>query len=973
MITASDFIKWMNIFHLTPGGGGGGDVVGPGSSVDSTIALFSGTTGKLLSDSPVSVAVSGDIVTPGRITTHLNSSTVTLPGGTILAAMIYGGVIELNAPTAGLTVPFDSATNILAAIGTPTAFSGVSFQLVNLGVFPITLQAGAGMVLNGMPTVIIGPFQTFDLNLVFTAVSPTPLCTVSGGTNLTNLNYPPQYSEGFQLFVSSLTQVIMTKGATRDSTQSYNILLPTNVTLDIAVSGVNGLDTGTVAPSTQYFIYVIADSTGVNPTRGIFSLSGSAPLLPSGYNIFALRGYIITDVSSNLEQVNLVDLVNFLPLDNPTFTGVLSGPEGIFTTLVTEAFSAKNTNLNLVYVSSSPATQTPDGSFFNPYPTISAAQASITTATPTNVFTIIVNSDITDTGQIYLSPNINVFATSPDFALNNSLDIIEDPAWATAVPGSSYSYWQNMAIYGNVAIDFSTFGSSIFPFFQFIQTFFNGSTVVINGNPNSSGFPSTSVYFYQCYISAGLQIDNCYVYGADNQWISAAYFGSGAATSCVEYYSVGDIFYSGLNFYDSNTASCSPVIQSNGTVYSTTGVLIDSGVGAVSTINVDIVGTLSNTPFSFYVDDSAGGAINATIVGSGQISSVTVTDQSTGGSQVVLTLDGAPATLNIALGTPSITYNYISSAADIDTDQGFAVEPNGPQQFSWTGDGSLGGNAYTLLAGRGAHTTGGTDNIMLGKSATTNWIGGFMFCDSTNSSGGAYFPQGNNQVIFNAAGGFGIGNNSNTGTLGPQAGFHYANYNGNDGNFLFSGAGAVVSANMNILEINPYVSANTLAIQYTGSTGTAFTVTFPSGGGTVPTLAGNQTWTGFNVYSQPIISSSVGLFATVFTLYSGSVTLAPADMIGGTIIANSVGAASFQMPTFTSFDAAMATFFNQTIPVNSLIFFTIENINAGAITLTPNTGFIILTENGAPVAAPFKSASYRAVKASSSSYTLYGS
>ncbi len=46
---------------------GGGDVVGPASSTDTAVALWDGTTGKLLMDSGVLVDASNNIVTPGRL------------------------------------------------------------------------------------------------------------------------------------------------------------------------------------------------------------------------------------------------------------------------------------------------------------------------------------------------------------------------------------------------------------------------------------------------------------------------------------------------------------------------------------------------------------------------------------------------------------------------------------------------------------------------------------------------------------------------------------------------------------------------------------------------------------------------------------------------------------------------------------------------------------------------------------------
>lgn len=51
-------------------GGGTGDVVGPASATDNAVARYSGTTGKLVQDSAVTIAdTTGDISTPGTVTT----------------------------------------------------------------------------------------------------------------------------------------------------------------------------------------------------------------------------------------------------------------------------------------------------------------------------------------------------------------------------------------------------------------------------------------------------------------------------------------------------------------------------------------------------------------------------------------------------------------------------------------------------------------------------------------------------------------------------------------------------------------------------------------------------------------------------------------------------------------------------------------------------------------------------------------
>ena len=61
-----------------------------------------------------------------------------------------------------------------------------------------------------------------------------------------------------------------------------------DLTIDIATSGANGLDTGTEA-NVWYYIWVICDGTTV---AGLLSASGTAPTMPTGYTYKALAGYV---------------------------------------------------------------------------------------------------------------------------------------------------------------------------------------------------------------------------------------------------------------------------------------------------------------------------------------------------------------------------------------------------------------------------------------------------------------------------------------------------------------------------------------------------------------------------------------------------------------------------------------------------------------------------------------------------------
>ena len=79
-----------------------------------------------------------------------------------------------------------------------------------------------------------------------------------------------------------------------DSTASFTIEWPgaSPVTADITVSGAGGLDTGVEAISTWYAVYVIADTSGVEPVDALLSLTPISPTLPAGYDIFFRMGWV---------------------------------------------------------------------------------------------------------------------------------------------------------------------------------------------------------------------------------------------------------------------------------------------------------------------------------------------------------------------------------------------------------------------------------------------------------------------------------------------------------------------------------------------------------------------------------------------------------------------------------------------------------------------------------------------------------
>jgi hypothetical protein len=82
----------------------------------------------------------------------------------------------------------------------------------------------------------------------------------------------------------------------KDSSGAVYLAESVNLTVNIGASGANGLDTGSEASGTWYYLWVIYNGTTV---AGLISASATSPTLPSGYTYKALVGAVRNDGSSD--------------------------------------------------------------------------------------------------------------------------------------------------------------------------------------------------------------------------------------------------------------------------------------------------------------------------------------------------------------------------------------------------------------------------------------------------------------------------------------------------------------------------------------------------------------------------------------------------------------------------------------------------------------------------------------------------
>jgi len=108
------------------------------------------------------------------------------------------------------------------------------------------------------------------------------------------------FISGFKMIYSSATTVQVLSGVCReDSNVAFIVYAGAPLTANITSSGAGGLDTGSEASNTWYYVYVIQ-----NPTTGtvsvLISASPTSPTMPSGYTRKRRIGSFLNSSSGNI-------------------------------------------------------------------------------------------------------------------------------------------------------------------------------------------------------------------------------------------------------------------------------------------------------------------------------------------------------------------------------------------------------------------------------------------------------------------------------------------------------------------------------------------------------------------------------------------------------------------------------------------------------------------------------------------------
>jgi len=116
--------------------------------------------------------------------------------------------------------------------------------------------------------------------------------------------FPTMYKYGFGHYNNATNpnyQIDIETGICRSDDDTTDFSTSSTITVDITQSGANGLDAGSEASWTWYYIYVIYNPT-TTTYAGLLSTSSSSPTMPSGYTKKRRIGVVINNGSSNFKQ-----------------------------------------------------------------------------------------------------------------------------------------------------------------------------------------------------------------------------------------------------------------------------------------------------------------------------------------------------------------------------------------------------------------------------------------------------------------------------------------------------------------------------------------------------------------------------------------------------------------------------------------------------------------------------------------------
>jgi hypothetical protein len=201
---------------------------------------------------------------------------------TIIAAADFGTMVRATG----------AFTQTLTAAA--TLADGFWFAFRNDSSGNCTIDPNGAELIDGAATLTIAPGATVTVH-----------CTGSAwftrGRDVTSQIGIVSSATGMTVQNTDAATVQITAGeiTLEDSSNSYMVLRSFDQSATITVSGAGGLDTGTEASNTWYYIFAIAQPGGT--ASALLSLSPTGPTMPGGYTFKALVGAVRNNASGNFQ------------------------------------------------------------------------------------------------------------------------------------------------------------------------------------------------------------------------------------------------------------------------------------------------------------------------------------------------------------------------------------------------------------------------------------------------------------------------------------------------------------------------------------------------------------------------------------------------------------------------------------------------------------------------------------------------
>lgn len=225
-----------------------------------------------------------------KITTDTSANNNTFWAGTAGGTPNVITVVDpgFNA-TDGSIINFTAlATNTGSATLNPSSFGAIPV-LKDTTAGPVSLTGGEITQTNPISVIFRASDNAFHLlnpPILSASGSTAPLC---GATGLRIVNNSSAPNTSVDITIGNVVMLTSAGAAINRSNAS--------VTINFQVNGANGLDTGTIANTSFYYIWMI--DNGAAPA-GLASLSSTAPTLPAGYTYKCRMAAIPTNGSAHL-------------------------------------------------------------------------------------------------------------------------------------------------------------------------------------------------------------------------------------------------------------------------------------------------------------------------------------------------------------------------------------------------------------------------------------------------------------------------------------------------------------------------------------------------------------------------------------------------------------------------------------------------------------------------------------------------